>query len=127
MLTPNWCPLIDLDHDEFCRSVAEWVADRRRNRGWSQEELAALMTERGLQAHQTTVGKLERGVQVPSLLQMWALLDIFEESITDVLGGQPPVVKVVVETRKPWKYLLVDRETGQQWEIREGRWVRAND
>lgn len=34
---------------------------------------------------------------------------------------------VKVSTRKPDKYLLIDRELGHQWEIRDGRWMRAEN
>lgn len=50
---------------------------------------------------------------------------------TGVMNDEPgcncdkPMVKVTVETHKPEKYLLIDRETGAQWEIRDGKWMRA--
>lgn len=36
-----------------------------------------------------------------------------------------PVVELVVRTRVPSKWLLVDRETGERWEWREGTWKRS--
>jgi hypothetical protein len=37
------------------------------------------------------------------------------------------MTKVAVETHKPDKYLLIDRETGDQWEIRDDHWKRAEN
>lgn len=36
-----------------------------------------------------------------------------------------PLVTLTVTTRKPEKYLLIDRETGDRWEWRNDRWMRA--
>lgn len=36
----------------------------------------------------------------------------------------PQPVELVISTRVPSKWLLVDRETGDQWEWREGAWRR---
>lgn len=41
------------------------------------------------------------------------------------MSNEPQMVHVSVDTYKPEKYLLVDRETGNQWEIRDGTWKRA--
>lgn len=41
-------------------------------------------------------------------------------------AAEGPLVNLVVSTRVPSKWLLVDRETGDQWEWRKGSWKRAD-
>lgn len=40
-------------------------------------------------------------------------------------GCGEPLTSVTIETRNPEKYLLIDRDTGEHWEIRDGAWERA--
>lgn len=49
---------------------------------------------------------------------------------TPLLGRDPEaptdgITTVTVRTIRPEKYLLIDRETGHQWEIKDGHWARA--
>ena len=37
------------------------------------------------------------------------------------------LVELVVATRRPEDYVLLDTKTQQAWEIRDGRWVLATD
>ncbi len=40
-------------------------------------------------------------------------------------GG--PLVTLTISTRVPSKWLIVDRETGDEWEWRDGAWRRPTD
>ena len=75
----------------FGEKVRQW----RRVRGWSQEELAEMMTMLGFDMHQTTVAKLERGARPLRVSEAVALSQVFGVPALAVFHGPGP-------EQEPW-------------------------
>jgi transcriptional regulator with XRE-family HTH domain len=67
------------------------VREERDRRGWSQEELAKRMTDRGIPAYASTIAKIESGRKPrPARLgEAIVIADLFEVPVSALLGRQP--------------------------------------
>lgn len=68
-------------------NVGERLRALRREAGLSQEQLAALVTARGLNWWQSTVQKVETGQRALTLADVEALAAVYQMSIDDMLYG----------------------------------------
>lgn len=68
------------------RGVGDLVRDRRKALGWTQEVLAARMTEGGFAMHQVTVAKLEQARRPIRINELVALSIVLETRVVDLLG-----------------------------------------
>jgi transcriptional regulator with XRE-family HTH domain len=70
-----------------------WVGLRfrelRKERGWSQDDLARRMEELGWPMHQTTVAKLEAGKRPIRLNEVAHLAMLYGLKLSDFLAGGP--------------------------------------
>lgn len=68
-------------------TLAELVRTRRLARGWSQEELAAALTARGVRTKQSDISRLERGnVGQPRAARLLALAAVLDLTVGDLLA-----------------------------------------
>jgi transcriptional regulator with XRE-family HTH domain len=76
-------------------STQKWADDRfgkrvkaeRETRGWSQAEMAKILSDRGLRPmHPTTVAKIEAGDRSVRINEAVGMADLFEVSMDDLLG-----------------------------------------
>ena len=58
----------------------------RDGRKWSQAHLAQLLRDKGIQAHPTTVAKIEAGERAAKIDEIAAIADIFEVSLDRMIG-----------------------------------------
>jgi transcriptional regulator with XRE-family HTH domain len=80
------------------RSIYEWweksfgekVRQWRRERNWSQEDVADKLRSQGFDMHQTTVAKIERGTRPLRVAEAAAIATIFRVSPLAVFLGPPP-------------------------------------
>jgi transcriptional regulator with XRE-family HTH domain len=85
------------------RSIYEWweksfgekVRQWRRERNWSQEDVADKLRMQGFDMHQTTVAKIERGTRPLRVAEAAAIATLFRVSPLAVFLGPPP-------TLTPW-------------------------
>jgi len=69
-------------------NLAARIKDERQARGWSQELLAKLMTDRGSPMHQTSIAKIERanGPRRPiTVSEAIRFAELFEVPVQDLL------------------------------------------
>ena len=59
------------------------IANKRKDRKLSQPQLAALLCERGLDVKAHSISKWEKNVNLPNVLQFFALCEILEISSAD--------------------------------------------
>lgn len=72
----------------------KWVVDHfsqrlrseRESRGWSQAEMAEMLTDRGAAMHWTTVAKIERGERAVRIDEAAAAADLLGVSVDWLLG-----------------------------------------
>jgi transcriptional regulator with XRE-family HTH domain len=62
------------------------VRDERVRRGWSQSEMAKLLSDKGIGAHTTTIAKIEAGDRAVPIDEAAAIADLFEVSLDKLLG-----------------------------------------
>jgi transcriptional regulator with XRE-family HTH domain len=82
------------------RSVYEWweksfgekVRQWRRERNWSQEDVADKLRLQGFDMHQTTVAKIERGTRPLRVAEAAAIATLFRVSPLAVFLGPPPAL-----------------------------------
>jgi transcriptional regulator with XRE-family HTH domain len=76
-------------------STQKWADDRfgkrvkaeRETRGWSQAEMAKILSDRGLRPmHPTTVAKIEAGDRSVRINEAVGIADLFKVSMDDLLG-----------------------------------------
>jgi transcriptional regulator with XRE-family HTH domain len=77
------------------KSFGDKVRQWRRERNWSQEEVADQLRRLGFDMHQTTVAKIERGTRPLRVAEAAAIATIFRVSPLAVFLGPPP-------TLTPW-------------------------
>jgi transcriptional regulator with XRE-family HTH domain len=75
----------------FGEKVRQW----RRERNWSQEDVADKLRMQGFDMHQTTVAKIERGTRPLRVAEAAAIAAIFRVPPLAVFLGPPP-------TQMPW-------------------------
>lgn len=76
--------------DWWERAFGEKVKGWRRDRNWSQEDLAREMTALGFEMHQTTVAKIERGGRPLRVSEAVALAQVFGVPALAVFYGPGP-------------------------------------
>src|SRR6476661_7860338 len=75
----------------FGEKVRQW----RRERNWSQEDVADKLRMQGFDMHQTTVAKIERGTRPLRVAEAAAIAAVFRVPPLAVFLGPPP-------TQMPW-------------------------
>ena len=73
------------------------VRELRQARGWTQEELAQLLTDAGYPMHQTTIAKLEGATRPTDVAEMVAIAAIFGVSIGALFRTTPTRIQVQIE------------------------------
>jgi transcriptional regulator with XRE-family HTH domain len=71
---------------DFGEKMRQW----RRERNWSQEDLAVRLRHYGFDMHQTTVAKIERGARPLRVAEAAAIATIFRVPTLAVFQGPPP-------------------------------------
>src|SRR5271163_4440786 len=76
----------------------KWADDRlgnrikveRENRGWSQVDMANMLSDNGIQPmHPTTVAKIEAGTRSVRINEAVGIADLFEVSLDSLLDRKP--------------------------------------
>jgi transcriptional regulator with XRE-family HTH domain len=65
------------------------VKAKRDARGWSQAEMAKMLTDMGARMHATTVAKIEAGDRSVRINEASAIADLFEVSVDSLLNRKP--------------------------------------
>jgi transcriptional regulator with XRE-family HTH domain len=66
------------------------VKAKRDNRGWSQAEMAKMLSDKGIHPmHPTTVAKIEAGDRSVRINEAVGIADLFEVSVDSLLGRKP--------------------------------------
>jgi transcriptional regulator with XRE-family HTH domain len=78
--------------DDLPSRFGKRVRDERERRGWSQEELAKRLTERGIPVYSSTIAKIEaeKKPRAARLGEAVAIADLFELSVDALLDRQGP-------------------------------------
>lgn len=87
------------------------IASARRNRGWTQYELAEQV---GIES--VTVSRLETGASLPSIVRLADIADVLGVSLADLVGGVSPrsqdqaeeVMECLAQVSEDDRYFLVD-------------------
>lgn len=102
------------------KRFGERVKDEREHRGWSQANMAKMLSDNGIHPmHPTTVAKIEAGDRSVRINEAVGIADLFEVSV-DSLAGRKPGAQ-----RGELTYLLrvfrdtADRSSQQVWAILE--------
>ena len=80
--------LRELTDSQFGKRVRE----ERERRGWSQEELAKRLTDKGILVYSSTIAKIEseKRPRAARLGEAVGIADLFELSVDALLGRQGP-------------------------------------
>ncbi|MDT5120367.1 MAG: hypothetical protein QOE30_6106, partial [Mycobacterium sp.] len=71
-------------------SFGKRVQIERTNRGWSQAEMARMLSENGIDPmHPTTIAKIEAGQRSVRINEALGIAELFEASIDSLLGRKP--------------------------------------
>ena len=65
----------------MAHSIGKTIAELRKEKGWTQVELAEK-----LQVSDKAVSKWERGLIEPTLTFLWRLADVFEITLDELVG-----------------------------------------
>jgi transcriptional regulator with XRE-family HTH domain len=86
------------------------VKGERESRGWSQADMAQMLSDRGIQPmHPTTVAKIEAGDRSVRINEAVGIADLFEVPVDSLLGRKPEA------QRSQREYLLrAFRDTARQ-------------
>jgi transcriptional regulator with XRE-family HTH domain len=76
-------------HEDWERGFGDNVRHWRRERNWSQEELADKLRSEGFDLHQTSVAKIERGTRPLRVAEAAAIATIFRVPPLAVFLGSP--------------------------------------
>jgi transcriptional regulator with XRE-family HTH domain len=76
-------------HEDWEKSFGDNVRHWRRERNWSQEELADKLRQEGIDLHQTSVAKIERGTRPLRVAEAAAIATIFRVPPLAVFLGSP--------------------------------------
>jgi transcriptional regulator with XRE-family HTH domain len=77
-------------YEFYEKSFGEKVRQWRRERNWSQEEVADKLRAEGFDMHQTTVAKIERGTRPLRVAEAAAIATLFRVPPLAVFLGPPP-------------------------------------
>lgn len=77
-------------HEWWEKTFGDKVRQWRRERNWSQEEVAERLRDQGFEMHQTTVAKIERGTRPLRVAEAAALAYIFAVPPLAIFEGRPP-------------------------------------
>lgn len=77
-------------YEQWEKSFGDKVRQWRRERNWSQEEVAAQLRYQGFDMHQTTVAKIERGTRPLRVAEAVALAHIFKVPPLAIFEGPGP-------------------------------------
>lgn len=77
-------------YEQWEKSFGDKVRQWRRERNWSQEEVAAHLRYQGFDMHQTTVAKIERGTRPLRVAEAVALAHIFKVPALAIFEGPGP-------------------------------------
>lgn len=99
--------------DEFSKRLGRSIADHRRARGLTQEQVALR-----LGVEQETISRFERGATLPPLSRLLDLTDILGVSLDQVLAGGP--ARQVDQANDIAARMSVLNEEDREW-VR--RWV----
>jgi transcriptional regulator with XRE-family HTH domain len=83
-------------HEDWEKSFGDNVRHWRRERNWSQEDLADKLRSEGIDLHQTSVAKIERGTRPLRVAEAAAIATIFRVPPLAVFLGSPQM-----EARSP--------------------------
>lgn len=71
-------------------SFGKRVQIERTNRGWSQAEMAKMLSDNGVEPmHPTTIAKIEAGQRSVRINEALGIAELFEASIDSLLGRKP--------------------------------------
>ena len=87
-------------HEDWEKSFGDNVRHWRRERNWSQEDLADKLRSEGFDLHQTSVAKIERGTRPLRVAEAAAIATIFRVPPLAVFVGSPQT-----EARSPLNQL----------------------
>jgi transcriptional regulator with XRE-family HTH domain len=87
-------------HEDWEKSFGDNVRHWRRERNWSQEDLAGKLRSEGIDLHQTSVAKIERGTRPLRVAEAAAIATIFRVPPLAVFLGSPQM-----EARSPMDQL----------------------
>jgi transcriptional regulator with XRE-family HTH domain len=73
---------MNLDDQRFLRELGQRLRQRRRERKWTQAELACRC-----ELHRTFIGSVERGERNISILNLRLIARVLRVSLADLLGG----------------------------------------
>jgi transcriptional regulator with XRE-family HTH domain len=76
-------------HEDWEKSFGDNVRHWRRERNWSQEDLADKLRSEGFDLHQTSVAKIERGTRPLRVAEAAAIATIFRVPPLAVFLGSP--------------------------------------
>ena len=76
-------------HEDWEKSFGDNVRHWRRERNWSQEDLADKLRSEGIDLHQTSVAKIERGTRPLRVAEAAAIATIFRVPPLAVFVGSP--------------------------------------
>jgi transcriptional regulator with XRE-family HTH domain len=62
------------------------VRTERERRGWSQADMAKMLTDKGIPMHWTTIAKIEKGDRSVRIDEAAGIADLFEVSLDVLLG-----------------------------------------
>jgi transcriptional regulator with XRE-family HTH domain len=65
------------------------IRDARKKRGWSQNQMARLLSRKGFQFYATTIAKIEAGDRAVGIAEAVAIAELFEVPLDSLLGRKP--------------------------------------
>lgn len=78
------------EHESWEKDFGDLVRQWRRERNWSQEQVASMLRLEGFDMHQTTVAKIERGARPLRVAEAAAIAYIFGVPPLAIFKGRPP-------------------------------------
>ena len=91
-------------HEDWEKNFGDNVRQWRRARNWSQEDLADKLRQEGIDLHQTSVAKIERGTRPLRVAEAAAIATIFRVPPLTVFL-EPPLAEEQSLTRSPLNQL----------------------
>lgn len=77
-------------HESWEQDFGDLVRQWRRERNWSQEQVASMLRLQGFDMHQTTVAKIERGARPLRVAEAAAIAYIFGVPPLAIFQARPP-------------------------------------
>ncbi len=95
--------------------LGENIKTLRKQKGYSQETLAEQ-----LNVVRQTVSKWENGISVPDAEILGSIADLFEVSVSDLLGGKVPDLDVTIDTNEVANQLaILNEQLAKQSRVRK--------